>query len=285
MPYLQELKVGRMPGPNESYIDLSKCPNLTSLTLFSHQLKPRLPLAGRLLPCLTTLDLRLDMDMTWQILTNAPSLTNCRLLIVEPVGITFDSSPIHLPNLVELTLATSSRVDPGDFLDSIRVPSLRKLQFDFGFAIVGNSWPHLNNMLRDSRPPLESLSVWSLPISEDDLLQCLHYVPSLKTLDITLSSVGDALWLSLTYPDADSSLNASSVSCLCPELTVLCVRHCGHCSRRLVQSMVISRSRKKPLRTLALSGCGFKREELFDHPEFRSCLDAGLKLEITEGWD
>lgn len=306
MPHLQELSLELMafnqtldaPPP---ILDLTKCPKLTTLTLRkSFDLQLGSNNGQTTFQHLTNLALTADMDKAWQILVNAPLVQACAVTFIFPVtapsNFSPSSHPINLPMLQELKVSTSSRVEPHMFFDGLYVPALRTLMIDFGFVREEMvRWPHLNDMLERSRPPLESLHIWSLPCNGDELLHTLRLIPSLRFLSILHIGLENSLWMALTdYPPEHPATELDKINAIRKCSTVLLrnleslrVQYCGTLSIDYIRDIVITRFQArnaKPLRSLHLAACGFTKEDLLESAEFGRCIDDGLQVNVALDW-
>lgn len=306
MPLLEVLTLSNAPRGSLTSIDLTHCPRLGEVRVgTSYDFNPRLRFDQALFPNLRDVVTTDNMDQAWQILANAPSVVKADLLFRNPdVYTTSLLSPqshiLHLSKLNHLEINTSSRVDPALFYASLFVPALQSLQVDFGSEDNSEnvSWPHLNSMLRQSRPPLESLTISNIPGSTLDVLQMLYMVPNLKDLNIIQTRISDWFWTALTDEVGHTASTGppsvivlreeerrflNTCGCLCPDLKKLHIRFGGDQNPSLVASMISSRL-QRPLKSFVLFKCGFEEEELIALAGIRECMTDGLELEIQANW-
>lgn len=312
MPLLESLSLVTPPKSSLTLIDLTKCPRLTKIRVStSYEFHPRLHLGQNpAFPNLREVDSTDNMDQSWQILANAPAVVKASLLFRHPIDTSLSLAPeshtLRLSKLTKLEISTSSRVDPRLFYARLWVPGLRELDVDFGSEVPNNGdvdWPYLSDMLRGSRPPLESLTLSNFPGTPLDVLRVLQLVPGLKSLNVTQIQAGDWLWLALTDGDEPGPLARpidyqvtlwgherrflSTHDCLCPDLEKLHIRFGGEQNPLLVATMVTSRYRRVtrgPLKSLSLFACGFEREMLVSLPGVDACVADGLELDVQSTW-
>lgn len=306
MPLLEELRIIKGLGQNQTPLDLTKSPLLTKLYLdvtpvFTQPMLPSSDAHQAYFPNLRNVDMKGSRSTVFSILSNAPSLIQAFIIFRDPSDAFLpESLTLHLPSLRRLAVGTSNLVNPAIFFDRLHASALRTLNLDFGFDIGEEPWIHLNNMLRQSRPPLESLKVADLPNSHGELLLTLELLPTLKSLMLHQTKVNDVVLVALTDRTCkdeivnreegtaatldDTLFLQSCPSGLCPKLENIVIYNCGIHKVSLVGNMIVSRAGAAPLKSLELVGIGFDRNALIELQGVRRCVDEGLVVEVAATW-
>lgn len=109
-------------------------------------------------------------------------------------------------------------LNTGGLLDWLCLPQLKKLVLTFNEPwpfMFPRTWPYLERLLRRSRPPLESLTLISDWMTNEEVIRCLELLPSLRELSIRFTEdIADAL--RFPAPDEESTQRR-----LCPVLKLI----------------------------------------------------------------
>ncbi|TDL27022.1 hypothetical protein BD410DRAFT_481266 [Rickenella mellea] len=141
----------------------------------------------------------LSLEDLFRCLTQCPSLERLYLTMCKFTAIALENilpANIELPHLHTLNLGMFATADPCLLFDRIILPSLTTLKFSL-IRSSKSEWPHLLSMLKRSRPPLVSLCLYGIPMTERTLVECFSYMPKLTVLaynridcsDITLAAL------------------------------------------------------------------------------------------------
>ncbi|TDL18132.1 hypothetical protein BD410DRAFT_510014 [Rickenella mellea] len=190
---------------------------------------------------------------------------------------------IGLSHLSHLYLDFSYAVDPCRLFDRLFLPALICLELTMSLGHI-TDWHHVQTMLANSRPPLQSLILWSVPMTEETLIGCLSYVPTLNELELHGMPCSDRILDSLTVDEA----GADGSRYLCPWLETVNFGttkedNCDF-SPRAMTDMIVSRWRDAKNsgftrgNTLTLVVCRFKFSRIRSNPEIAQCLNDGLVL-------
>ncbi|TDL19861.1 NAD(P)-binding protein [Rickenella mellea] len=174
-----------------------------------------------------------------QCLTTCPNLTSLELSLQEPSQTTLlrdIPADIKHSYLRSLTLSMSPDSDPHALFDRLLLPALRRLDL----AMSGSDksdWPHLILMLSRSRPPLVSLHIHQVPMTELTLLECLSYAPTLIALTIDLIYCTGVTLASLTV----DVTGANGRNVLCPLLKDVDFGFASQFTPDAMKQMILSR--------------------------------------------
>ncbi|TDL19827.1 hypothetical protein BD410DRAFT_791720 [Rickenella mellea] len=223
-------------------------------------------------------------------LNQFPSLTTLALPIHESF------LPHELPTRIEhlnlrfLTLQLHHPIDPGPLFDRLVLPSLTSLMMSME-GLPKSDWPHLVPMLKRSCPPLHSLYLFDIPITEGTLIECLSYTPHLIELDVGFIECSDTILASLTIDNAHGRH-----SNLCPHLQRFGTISASF-SEIAFKNMILSRclDHASPTtdtiygKSLKIVNCpSYGLEGILLDPDIRRCIRNGLKLvksEMGEEWE
>ncbi|TDL18138.1 hypothetical protein BD410DRAFT_793633 [Rickenella mellea] len=232
-------------------------------------------------------DLKITEGYTF-ITDMVPYLTYCPLLI--HLNIWVGRSPtrtlaselptiIELPYLRHLTLSFYSGADPCLLIDRLLLPALISLEIRRKNRFMDCS--SLKSLLARSRPPLQILTLTTIPIHEATLTECISYTPALTKLSAMKADCTDFTVEALTLDD--KSENGSGG--LCPLLEKVSFDAAG-CSDSAVTKMILSRRTSarstnstisKPLKYLFLGM--FDVDRIRTNPEIAECIENGLLLD------
>ncbi|KAF5393689.1 hypothetical protein D9757_000368 [Collybiopsis confluens] len=150
----------------------------------------------------------LTLDDCTAILSQNPSLTSCTLYsqcLFKSQPNTVDSTRVILPAMSELRLFLYSNHSspeslPEDalmkFLGGLELYELKSLQIGWLMTTNRRAWksshPAFVSFLESVQPTLETLALKYLPLSEDQLLECIKAVPYLTALEL-LFGYGETL--------------------------------------------------------------------------------------------
>ncbi|TDL16605.1 hypothetical protein BD410DRAFT_795172 [Rickenella mellea] len=132
-------------------------------------------------------------------------LTHCPFLqeLTFPITEIWTNGPHELQSIIEhshlhqFKLTLSENIDPGFLFDVLRLPALRDLELSMQARDASyEDWPHLRKMLAHSHPPLQSLLLYCVQMNEITLIECLSYIPSLKSLSLRGTECTDILLVS-----------------------------------------------------------------------------------------
>jgi len=188
-----------------------------------------------------TLNVRMSVEDCLDILGKSETLTHVAFQSVIVQSLPSSRDQILLPRLRSLGLRASENI--ASLLDALVLPGI----LEFVFNAMGSQeepWPQTSflNLIDRSNCALKSLSFYYLPLTTEDLLDCLRRTQgSLKVL--TLQTCGEALI-------TDEVLDVLTVKdglCLCPKLQVLALYHCISCTPGRVADMVRSRLDTTPM--------------------------------------
>ncbi|KAL1946256.1 hypothetical protein VTO73DRAFT_15383 [Trametes versicolor] len=164
-----------------------------------------------------------------------------------------------LPSLTSLTLYGPT--DMNELLPHLHTPSLRELRLrsleDLGYRQrpIG---PSLTRFIETSSPPLHLLELHDIDLDPDTFATCFRALPDLRELRLHESSISDATVRLLHGPRG-----------LCPQLTRLDLRWCGHLRGRALVDVVRSRLAvddrpgvgAEPIEEVGVINCCFVTEE------------------------
>lgn len=163
-------------------------------------------------------------------LTSLESLTLCLPLHYEGPFVEEEIlEPAVLHSLKGLSMYGPT--DMNGLLFHFEAPLLRRLQLrsleDVGYRQepIG---PALLHFLRSSRAPLELLELHDIDLSSDYFAECFAALPDLRTLRLHESSISDS--------------TVSLLGTLCPKLSRLDLRWCGHLGGEALVRLVTDRN-------------------------------------------
>ncbi|KAI0764580.1 hypothetical protein BD413DRAFT_576049 [Trametes elegans] len=249
--------------------DAESAPKLTSVSYVS-TVVPALPVFPSHITSLV-LEIKespsfrpLSADSIITILERLPELRSLSLsmpLIYEHEYIPEDEPDrvASLPALQSLTIYGPT--DLNEFLPHLHTPSLRQLYLrsleDLGYRQrpIG---PTLTQFVEFAWPPLELLELHDIDLDPDTFARCFAALPHLRELRLHESSIADGTVQLLNGPHG-----------LCPQLTRLDLRWCGHLRGRALVDLVRSRlvvddaagPVAAPIEEVAVINCCFVNEE------------------------
>lgn len=186
------------------------------------------------------------------------------------------------------------------FLDRLRTPSLRTLEFSYGTGTEfekPDNWehkqqefaPHLNSFLsRSGSPPLTFLVVRFPCISDDQLLNLLTRAPSLRSLELCKDLATNRVMKALVYSSCNKPERTTTP--LCPLLRKINFFIDDGADINVLINMISSRGCKETLEpdVQQLEEAVFTcRYEIFHslrsipkYPGLATCVDQGLRIEV-----
>ncbi|KAI0921950.1 hypothetical protein AcW1_004208 [Taiwanofungus camphoratus] len=191
-----------------------------------------------------------------------------------------DLDPAHTVTLPALEcLTVYGPTDLNEFLPHFYVPALRRLHLrsleDVGYRQVPIG-PSLIRFVTNSGPPLELLELHDIDLSPQAFAACFTALPELREFRLHESSISDATVQLLRGPNG-----------LCPRLTRLDLRWCGHLSGAALVELVRSRNVvdtrnastaalgvtiADPIEEVAVINCCFvKEQDVMDLAELAVC--------------
>ncbi|TDL18135.1 hypothetical protein BD410DRAFT_793627 [Rickenella mellea] len=228
---------------------------------------------------------RVSLSDLFTCLTHCPLLTKLDITIAESSR---NSLPRELPptiqlsHLRELSLWLFVGVDPCHLFDRLFLSALISLDLQMHVDDDDDTytdWPHLKSMLSNSRPPLQTLLLHCVPISEATLIECLSYTPCLISFTIGEMKCTDTTLERLTMDNTDTSRS------FCPCLEEVEFGSESSFSELAMIAMILSRrSSANPTGTttgnsLQFVNCGPSvTRSIRSNPDIAKCLEAGLKL-------
>lgn len=139
-----------------------------------------------------------------------------------------------LPHLCSLTL--TGWPDINNLLPHLLIPNLKALHLRSSDDLIGMPFEEtgscLLQFLEQAAPPLEELELRDTDIPAPYLIQCLEHMEHLKTLRMHDSEISDHVLRELFGPYG-----------ICPSLSILDLRWCGHFRGRTLVDLVRSRTR------------------------------------------
>ncbi|TDL16608.1 hypothetical protein BD410DRAFT_901934 [Rickenella mellea] len=227
----------------------------------------------------------MSLDDVLNLLTHCPLLEELTFFVKQCSTSHQQGRPsiIELSHLRHFSLALPPGIDPGYLVDTLRLPALTHLHLYMGINVVpdySTDWPHLRTMLARSLPPLQFLTLSSVPIVEATLMECLSYTPLL--ISLSLSGCSDSILEFLTMDENNPSGDA------CPYLETLKFDRPSHFSSRAMIAMILSR---RPSTNDIEGGNGkmlkyvdgvFSRMDntIISHRDIAKCIQNGLKLDF-----
>ncbi|EJD00699.1 uncharacterized protein FOMMEDRAFT_157796 [Fomitiporia mediterranea MF3/22] len=272
-------------------LDFSKCPSLKSICLRSPMISPVAQSAT--MKNMTRLELRfcssVDDCLRWIDICPALEQLIVRLFCSNPellgreIEWLPEQRPRCIPRLKELEVHNFSiEADAGPLLDVLDVPALTSLKVNmYDMIDAPGHWTHVTDLVRRSRPPLETLELQGTPMSIEDIIRCLDILPSIKQLSIGTRRPTDELIkaLSVDAQQEETPHELSTVACLCPSLKVLDLVNTTW-SLDLLANSVFSRCNGKStvtfLEELRLSSENSRN--VMEHPAFVQSRARGLKI-------
>ena len=244
-------------------------PNLRSLTLVTDITQSWIGL-----PQLTSLNLLLNFcqfqsarqifaSEILEALANSLNLRDLSIAIHRLDKREFEmQDPAHVVTLPELTRLTISMPIPSmTFIQHLRAPNLHQLYLRCPDDPHGFACESTRNALRDfieySAPPLRTLQLFDVDVSQDDFLFLFEHLPTLEDLRLHGSEILDDTVKMLAPPAA-----------LLPKLQRLDLRWCGHVSGSALEDLVALRQLEStnklgysPLSEIAVINCSFVNEQ------------------------
>jgi len=204
------------------------------------------------------------------ILSHNPNLTSCSLYaqcILDGTH-TFPAEKIELPVLTDFHLMVYSNylihdqsVEAAlmDFLGTLELYALKSLNVEWFLNTNRRAWssfhPAFVSFLESLKPTLETLRLAYIPMSEEQMIDCMRAVPYLTSVELlfTLAEepegpvVTDTLWKALTIPDTTEGESGHSGGCnvepLLPLIESINLQfHGSCCSERELVHFVDSRA-------------------------------------------
>ncbi|TDL18129.1 hypothetical protein BD410DRAFT_843117 [Rickenella mellea] len=215
-------------------------------------------------------------------------LIHCPLLeeLAFPINKSTYSHTQELPPLIKLSrlrhfsLSLGEGINPGYLIDVLFLPALISLEVFMDLDIDHCAdWPHLRPMLARSRPPLQTLCLWSVPIAGWTLRECLSYIPSLILLQLDGICSNDTFLEILTVDEDDPSGN------VCSCLETIKFASASRCSPSAMVKMILSRRKsakstdittRRALEHLYIGF--FDLDGILSNPEIAECVADGLQL-------
>ncbi len=201
----------------------------------------------------------------------------------------FGAQGYMLPQVISLSIADMNSIghNAAFFFNYARLPALESLSVvvNGGVRLIDIPWPSLPHMLEMCKPPLKNLSISGLPMTSEDLLECLHYTEeTLEYLSIDGRIFDKDVVSSLTI----RHLTPGNPICFCPKMTVLRIQGASPCPAENIMAMVLSRlvvNRSSTLRRtfglithvkeIKLSNPCENLRRLFQFPEIQELIAEG----------
>jgi len=191
---------------------------------------------------------------------------------------------------MKLTYVTQTDADRGrvqTFIDAIRLPNLEHLHCLVDAEQLGidpGRGIYIHPFLADSQPPLSTLHL-NIPISEDDIIDCLPLLPQLTSLKLSsrYGRVGEGIFKALSPED------------ICPKLTHLHIGYGRDIFPDSVKMFLLSRCPHPDPRDGATADCAHLENvtvtrctwrlppRLHDDHLLQLCFQHGLELCINQG--
>lgn len=191
------------PFSNPLFIDFSQNSSLRTVRLHSPLINPE-ELVSQGFPALTDLELHfcasLRVCLAW--INMCPNLERLKVnLLGDQDSTTVLRGPIRqVSRLTELSitcLTTSSETgDPGFLLDQLVLPALVDFNLAMNSLYHRQPWPHVADLLDRSQAKLDSLSLSSTPMSDQEIVHCLRRCPNLWSFNV--DSITDIVLEALT---------------------------------------------------------------------------------------
>lgn len=291
MPVLEELHVHfPVQGP-KMVVDLARSPLISKLSLAGcFQLK----FGEKTLRCLTSVYLAYNhpskafpsMNDVAAVFQAAPELEDIFADVI------FDQISGPLPKITMRKLRKAHfifKLSGGtiiqSFFDSITLPALKDFHIILGIATaLGDQLDYFGMpaLLERSQASLESFQVQGMPISQNEILDCIRISPRLKSLAVSGPHLNGAFI-------EDLILRPEKGACLCPLLEKMYIAHCFLADARdHVASMISSRWRLNGKECNSLKQIGFNRTGLgmggglVRLLSIKDRIEDGLRLNITE---
>ncbi|TDL22410.1 hypothetical protein BD410DRAFT_788681 [Rickenella mellea] len=223
-----------------------------------------------------------------QCLIRCPSLTTLALQIggCSPAATLRRSLPnvIALTDLHTLKLSFNATIDPYLVFDRLYLPSIKHIVLTMRQCTQAD-WPHLASMLERSHPPLETLNLYNVPMTERTLIECLSFTPKLVNLDVRGIHCSDLALASLTIDDNEGSNPAISW----PYLTIVALGPPSLLSPNALKAMILSRwagakasddNTVTPGKALQVVRCPSESvRDMLSDPDICHCITGGLTVE------
>ncbi|TDL19828.1 hypothetical protein BD410DRAFT_398116 [Rickenella mellea] len=186
----------------------------------------------------------------------------------------------HINNLQTLTLMFRAAIDPYLLFDRLYLPSIRYLRLMMS-GCTTSDWPHLGLMLKRSRPPLVSLNLRGVPMTDKNFIECLSCTPELVEFTIGDMDCSDITLASLTIDDTEDGM----VSILCPRLSYIGFGSSPGFSPNALKAMILSRFpaeisldmfSKKPLHAVYCNSD--TKDSILSDPDIFLCIRRGFSL-------
>ncbi|TDL21565.1 hypothetical protein BD410DRAFT_789686 [Rickenella mellea] len=213
-------------------------------------------------------------------------LTHCPLLEEFFFSVSESwTSRQEVPTVIELLhlrvfiLRLLPNINPGFLFDILFLPALIHVEIVNDVYEDDRDWPHLRTMLARSRPPLQSLVLYSIPMNEQTLAECLSYTPSLALLSIPGTKCTDTTLDLLTVGGNDSFIS------VCPCLETIRFGPGSQFSSSAMMAMILSRQTSVDNPGIG-DGKGLKSvfctsrivDNIAGNPDIARCMQNGLRL-------
>lgn len=246
--------------------DFALSPRLKTVKILSPLIVPSA--GGAAFQHLSELELKFCSSMSGclQWIDTAPNLEilKVRLFTAEAQTLEGETRIRSLPRLKVLDVtAFSNDSDPGPLLSILRTPDLRELKVDASDLIESRGWTCVQDLLRCSQSSLESLTLLGTPMTTEEIINCLRFIPDATYLD--LGAIHDEVLRALTFfpqmrgvrPEIAQLLGDGIP--LCPKLKTLVISDIEECTIDALVKMITSRHHK----TAPLLRHGQEGSELF----------------------
>lgn len=293
MPALEELHVHfPVQGP-KMIVDLARSPQICKLSLAGcFQLK----FGGETLRCLTSVYLAFNhpskafpsMNDVAAVLQATPQLEDIFAdVISNHISESIPKITMRKLRKAHFIFKLSGGTIIQSFFESLTLPALKDFHIILGFATsLGNQLDYFGipALLERSQASLESLHVQGMPVSQNEILDCLRISPRLKSLAVSGPHLNGMFIENLILRPGEGDL-----ACLCPVLEKMYIAHCFLADARdHVAGMISSRWELNGKECNSLKQIGFHQTGLgmggglVRLLSIKDRIGDGLRLNVTE---